>query len=329
MKLSPFANHGQRAARQLAGDYLPVERDRSGVPGVSGVKVRADVVALVPEHVNRDPVERADPRHPPIVSTDPDEKRNAARRGCSVSQVAAEGEQPGRPDLMTRDAGPRPRRGGRDGELVVIMPLKDWACTSCGSGGAFLTMDDAGPLCLGCAELDHLVFLAAGDAALTRRAKRASGLSAVVVRFSRARRRYERQGVLVEEGALEQAEAECLDDAELRARRRERDAVRRQNEDIELQSRMAAKITSMLPGCPRERAAEIARHAAARGSGRVGRSAAGRQLEDGALELAVTASVRHRDTNYDQLLLAGVDRSEAREQVQSEVARVIDAWRTN
>jgi hypothetical protein len=242
--------------------------------------------------------------------------------------MAAEGEQQPAPDL-TRDGDPVPQRRRRDGELVVIIPLKDWACASCGSGGAFLTMDDAGPLCMTCAELDHLVFLAAGDAALTRRAKRASGLSAVVVRFSRARRRYERQGVLVEESALEHAEAQCLADAELRARRRERDAIRRQNEDTELQCRMAAKIASIFPGCPRERAEEIARHAAARGSGRVGRSAAGRQLEDWALELAVTAAVRHRDTNYDELLMAGLDRSDAREQVRTEVARVINAWRTS
>jgi len=32
-------------------------------------------------------------------------------------------------------------------------------------------MEAAGPVCLACAELDHLVFLGAGDAALTRRAK--------------------------------------------------------------------------------------------------------------------------------------------------------------
>lgn len=191
-----------------------------------------------------------------------------------------------------------------------------------------MTMDDAGPLCLACADLDHLVFLPAGDAALTRRAKRASRLSAVVVRFSRARGRYERQGLLVEEPALDQAEAECLADAELRARRRERDALRRAEDDLELQTRMAAKIAALFPGCPVERAREIARHAAARGSGRVGRSAAGRQLEDWALELAVTASVRHRDTAYDQLLMAGFERSEARERVGGDVARIIERWRS-
>ncbi len=67
--------------------------------------------------------------------------------------------------------------------------------TSCGGTGDFLFMEDAGPLCVGCADLGHLVFLTAGDAALTRRAKRASGLSAVVVvRWGRSRKRYERPG---------------------------------------------------------------------------------------------------------------------------------------
>jgi hypothetical protein len=115
-------------------------------------------------------------------------------------------------------------------------------------------MEDAGPVCLGCADVDHLVFLASGDAALTRRAKANSRLSAVVVRFSRARRRYERQGILVEEAALDRAEAECLADEEARARRRERDALRRGDQDLELQARMAAEIARLFPGCPVERA---------------------------------------------------------------------------
>ena len=66
-------------------------------------------------------------------------------------------------------------------DLVVIMPVKDWVCARCTGTGDLLTMDDAGPLCMTCADLDHLVFLGAGDAALTRRAKKASVLSAVVV----------------------------------------------------------------------------------------------------------------------------------------------------
>jgi hypothetical protein len=66
-------------------------------------------------------------------------------------------------------------------------------------------MEDEGPVCMKCAELDHLVFLPSGDAGLTTRARKASMLSAVVVRWSRARRRYERQGLLVERAALEAA----------------------------------------------------------------------------------------------------------------------------
>ena len=47
---------------------------------------------------------------------------------------------------------------------------------------------------LDCSDLGHLVFPRSGDAALTRRAKKASQLSAVVVRWSQTRKRYERQG---------------------------------------------------------------------------------------------------------------------------------------
>ncbi|HET9153356.1 MAG TPA: DUF2293 domain-containing protein [Solirubrobacterales bacterium] len=83
----------------------------------------------------------------------------------------------------------------------------------------------------------------------------------------------------------------------------------------------------LFPGCPRERAAEIARHAGARGSGRVGRSAAGRAIDSGALALAVAASVRHRDTPYDQLLMSGRDRGEARMLVRDEVERMLEEWR--
>jgi hypothetical protein len=211
--------------------------------------------------------------------------------------------------------------------LVVIAPLRDWSCSACGGTGDLLTMDDAGPLCLGCAELDHLVFLAAGDAALTRRARRASGLAAVVVRFSRARKRYERQGILVEETALVQAEQECLADEDVRERRRARDAERRAAEDVSLQDRFAAEISRLFPACPERRAAAIARHAAMRGSGRVGRSAAGRSLDPGAVELAVIASVRHEDTAYDELLMRGTGRADARDLVRAGVDDVLERWR--
>jgi hypothetical protein len=232
------------------------------------------------------------------------------------------------PELSERKRARLVERQSRPPDLVVISPVKDFTCSVSGTvSGGMLLMEEPGPVCLACADMDHLVFLASGDAALTRRAKAGSRLSAVVVRFSRSRGRYERQGILVEEGALERAEAECLADEEARARRRERDAERRLEGDRELYERMAEQIGRLFPGCPSQRALAIARHAAARGSGRVGRSAAGRALEDAAIELAVIAAVRHEDTPYDELLMSGIDRELARAQVRSEVDRVLIGWR--
>jgi hypothetical protein len=218
------------------------------------------------------------------------------------------------------------QRNGRAADLLVIEPLGPWTCTSCGGSGAFLVMEDPGPLCLGCADLGHLVFLPSGDAALTRRARRASDLAAVVVRFSRARKRYERQGILVEEAALEQAETECLADEDARSRRRDRDRERRAHQDLAFQSELAGEIRRLFPGCPAVRAEAIAAHTGVRGSGRVGRSAAGRALDEHAVRLAVAASVRHEDTGYDALLMAGVPRELARAQVRVEVDHVLAAW---
>jgi hypothetical protein len=211
-------------------------------------------------------------------------------------------------------------------DLVVVQPVRDWTCAECQGTGDLLIMGDAGPLCLACADMDHLAFLPSGEAALTRRAKKASGLSAVVVRWSRTRKRYERQGLLVEDAALEQAEQQCLADEDARMRRRERDRERRAAADVELQAVMIREIRRLFPRCPPGRAEAIARHTSLRGSGRVGRSAAGRSLDEEALTLAVVASVRHEDTDYDSLLMSGVSRAEARDQIRPAVDRILASW---
>jgi hypothetical protein len=231
------------------------------------------------------------------------------------------------PDLPAAARARLVERQSRPPDLVVIRPVGEWTCAQCSETGDFLFMEEGQPLCLACADLDHLVFLPAGDAALSRRARRHSGLSAVVVRFSRARRRYERQGLLVERAALDRAEEECLADAEARARRRAREESLLAARDQAFQAAMAREIRRLFPGCPPERAEAIARHAGARGSGRVGRTAAGRALEPEALDLAVLASVRHEDTPYDRLRMAGVPRALARERVRAAVERVLDRWR--
>jgi len=96
-------------------------------------------------------------------------------------------------------------------ELVVFLTVSDSQCSKCKkelSKGSFLLMEADQPLCLSCTALSGLVFLPSKDAKLTRHAKKYSTISAVVVRFSRARKRYERQGILVQEEALQKAEKE-------------------------------------------------------------------------------------------------------------------------
>jgi hypothetical protein len=170
------------------------------------------------------------------------------------------------------------------------------------------------------------VFVERGDAALTRRATRYSALQAVVVRFSRARKRYERQGVLVEEAALSKAEAECFSDADARAAARERSAVRQQQLDVAYVEAFARRVGELYPGCPRDAQQAIAEHACQKYSGRVGRSAAAKELDAEAVELAVRAHVRHAHTPYDRLLAQGADRGDARREVASLVEALLGRW---
>jgi hypothetical protein len=116
------------------------------------------------------------------------------------------------PELSDRKRERLQEKASRPPELVVIQPLnREWACHRCGGTGDLLMMDSPGPVCLGCAGLADLEFLPTGDALLTRRAKAKSERFAVVVRFSRARGRYERRGLLVEGQALAEAEREVAE----------------------------------------------------------------------------------------------------------------------
>ena len=101
------------------------------------------------------------------------------------------------------------QKASRAPELVVVVPLNDaWTCHRCGGTGDLLMMENPGPACLTCVGLADLEFLPAGEALLTRRAKAGSARHAVVVRFSKARWRYERQGLLVEPQVLAQVRHE-------------------------------------------------------------------------------------------------------------------------
>lgn len=217
-------------------------------------------------------------------------------------------------------------------ELKVFISNRESTCGECGENlgsKAWITLaGEKGALCLACADLDQLLFLPSGNAALTRRARKHSTLAAVVLKWSRARKRYERQGLLVEEQGLEKAEEECLADSEIRACRREREAVRRQEMDSKYVEEFAARVRELFPHCPTDREREVAEHACLKYSGRIGRSALARVMDEAAVRLAVIAHVRHRETRYDELLGKGCERWEARTAVEEAVDRVLQKWET-
>lgn len=217
-----------------------------------------------------------------------------------------------------------------ESNLKVFISLRESTCSECGENlgsKAWIFLNrDKGALCLTCADLDHLDFLPSGDAALTIRAKKYSTLYAVVLKWSRARKRYERQGLLVEGVALEKAEQQCLADADIRERRRVRAVEKREQVDQNFVLRFATRIRELFPSCPNRQETSIAEHACMKYSGRVGRSAAARDMDEMAVNLAVRAHVRHAMTEYDELLSKGYDRHDARALVEDKVSAIMGNW---
>ena len=216
-------------------------------------------------------------------------------------------------------------------DLRVFISMSETTCNECGEDlgrTAWIRLQGKkGTLCLACADLDHLVFLPSGHAALAQRVRRYSTLSAVVFKWSGARRWYERQGLLVEEEGLARAERECFSDREARERRRMRSVERRAKLDPEYVVRFASEVRKFYPGCPPGRENIIADQACLKYSRRAGRSVAVAKVPDlSAVNSAVSSHVRHRATAYDFLLAGGMDRLEARKQVDIAVRDVLARW---
>ena len=218
----------------------------------------------------------------------------------------------------------------KDEQLKVFISSRESTCDECGENlgrRAWIALrGEKSAACLTCADLDHLVFLPSGDAALTRRSRKHSRLSAVVLQWSQTRKRYERQGLLVESEAIERAEQECKADAQKREVRRRNAAIRRAELDEVYIKHFAVRIRELYPHCPPKREKLIAEHACRKYSGRVGRSAGAKALDGEAVRLAVIAHIRHAETNYDELLSRMCERSEARMLVRDAVAEILDKW---
>jgi hypothetical protein len=92
-------------------------------------------------------------------------------------------------------------------EVVWISHRDDDSCVRCGKeigrGNLVQVNRRDGVRCAECAGYGDLWFLPAGDAGLTRLASTLSSRVVVVVKWSRARKRHERQGILVDESAYD------------------------------------------------------------------------------------------------------------------------------
>lgn len=99
-----------------------------------------------------------------------------------------------------------------DDDIVVFQSRsRDSSCDSCGEQLGpghqvrLIESDDGEDhaYCLSCAGLHDLVFVPTGDHRLSRRVRARSDRQAVVVKWARARDRYERRRYLVEEPVVE------------------------------------------------------------------------------------------------------------------------------
>ena len=217
----------------------------------------------------------------------------------------------------------------RVNDLVVFITRSEGTCTECGEEfgrGNWIFLDGGKPFCMHCAGLDHLEHLPSGNATLTRRAGKLSPIRAVLVKWSRTRKRYEQQGILVKPAAIQQAEKECESDADVRARQRERAAEKRAALEPVYVCAVTEAIQQQFPGCPIDEVSSIAEWTCEKHSGRVGRSAAAKELDAKSLRLAVVAHVRHRHTPYDEILMNTGDRGLARSTVAKTIDSVLAKW---
>lgn len=181
-------------------------------------------------------------------------------------------------------------------------------------------------LCLKCSGLDNLSLLPSGDVALTRRAKKYSKRYAIVFNGVKRRNRFERLGILVEAKAIIKAKSECSADAGKRKIEREKAAVKREIYDKEYIKIFTLKIRQLYPSMPKGKEIEIAKHACEKYSGRVGRSAKAKELNNDFIKLAVIAHIRHTETKYDQMLDNMMEKTIARKKIYNIVNDVLEKW---
>jgi hypothetical protein len=149
---------------------------------------------------------------------------------------------------------------------------------------------------------------------------------AALVQWSPGSKRWERRGTLAEPSAIAEARRQCVADAVRREQSRRVAAARRELEQREYLAAFRGAVLRLFPGCPRAEASDIAAHACEKHSGRVGRTAASKQLDDEMVRLAVIAHVRHLHTTYDHTIDRTRDKRGSRAAVRADLHAVLSAW---
>lgn len=215
---------------------------------------------------------------------------------------------------------------------IFLTKKEKLSCISCGKripvGKSFVAeSENHKGTCFGCSSFVGYVLLPPGDAAMTRRSKKFSTLCGVVLAWNQRRKRYERQGQLVEEAAIEKARIACEKDKEDRVIKNKKAALAREVKDKEYIVEFGREIRFRYPNCPLGREYEIAKHACEKYSGRVGRTANAKLFDAKMIDLAVEAHIRHTETNYDEQFGKGKGKKEIRSEVKMDINGVLRKWK--
>ncbi len=215
---------------------------------------------------------------------------------------------------------------------LYLSRRKQVKCKSCGftvkEGNKLLAFDEkSGGVCEKCANLSALTLLKPGDVAMTRRSKKHSSRTVVVLTWNNRRKRYDRLGQLVEPLAIERARLECEADKEKREAKQKKDAVKRVEEDKIYRAEFAVAIRQIYPSMPKGREVKVADHACEKYSGRVGRTAKAKEFDEDMINRAVIAHIRHSETGYDNMFGRGQGKREIRSEIRGDIDRVLSRWR--
>jgi hypothetical protein len=205
-------------------------------------------------------------------------------------------------------------------------------CSRCSKeikqGQKLLALDEKKKgVCEKCADLWALTLLPPGDVAMTRRSKKHSARTVVVMEWNNKRRRYNRLGQLVEPSAITAAKEECEQDRGKREEKQKKAAVKRAIDDKIYIDSFSQEIRKTFPNMPTSREQEVATHACEKYSGRVGRSAKAKEFDEEMITRAVVAHIRHKETAYDDMFGRGKRKREIRDDVKADISEVLRRWK--